>query len=53
MCAYNVRASKRIDFEPATGRERTLNHVREIGIWLWGLSAIFLVVLMAKQVLFE
>lgn len=53
MCAYNVRASKRVDLEPASGRERMLNHAREIGIWICGLSAMLLVYLLAKQVLFQ
>lgn len=53
MCAYNVRHSKRVDFDPATGSERTLNLVREVGIWIGGLSAMFMVFLLAKRVLFE
>ncbi len=53
MCAYNVRASKRVDFDPASGRERMLNHVREIGILITGLTAMLLVYLLAKHVLFE
>jgi hypothetical protein len=52
MCAYNVRESKRVDHDPASGEARTLNLVREIGIWLLGLSAMYLVYWLARRFLF-
>lgn len=52
MCAYNVRKNKRVDYDPATGEQRTQNRWREVGIWLLGLSTMYIVFWLAKRVLF-
>jgi hypothetical protein len=52
MCAYNVRKNKRVDYDPASGEERTHNRLREVGIWLLGLSAMYIVYWLARRFLF-
>jgi hypothetical protein len=51
MCAYNVRANKRIDHDAPTREERHHDLVREVGIWVIGLTAMYLVFLLAKRFL--
>ena len=52
MCAYNVRKNKRVDNDPASGGDRTTNRVREIGIWVVGLTTMYLVYWLARRFLF-
>jgi hypothetical protein len=52
MCAYNVRKNKRVDYDPASGDDRTQNLFREIGIWVVGLLAMYLVYWLARRFLF-
>lgn len=52
MCAYNVRKNKRVDYDPASGEERSQNRFREIGIWVLGLTAMYLVYWLTRRFLF-
>lgn len=52
MCAYNVRHSRSVDHEPATGTARTRNLVREIGLWAFGIGLMYLVYWLARRFLF-
>ena len=51
MCAYNVRKNKRVDYDPATGDERTRHQVREIVLFLFGVTAIYSVYLLVRSYL--
>jgi hypothetical protein len=50
--AYNVRHSKSVDHVPATGAERTKNFLRELGVWLVCLAAMYGVYWLARTFLF-
>jgi hypothetical protein len=50
--AYNVRHSKRVDHEPATGVERQVNLVREVAAWTIGLAVMLFVFWLARRYLF-
>jgi hypothetical protein len=52
MCAYNVRKNRSIDHQPAKGAERTLNLLREAGIWLLGAVLMYAVYWLARRFLF-
>ena len=52
MCAYNVRRSKQVDHEPARGPERTINLIREAGVWALALAVAYGVFLLARRFLF-
>lgn len=52
MCAYNVRINKRVDYDPASGVDRTANLAREIAIWVVGLMMMYLVYWLARTFLF-
>ena len=52
MCAYNVRESKRVDHDPATGLERRMDSMREIGAWAVGLLVMYLVYWLVRRFLF-
>ncbi len=52
MCAYNVRKSGKVDFDPATGTERALNRVREAGILVVVAGLMYLVYWLARRFLF-
>ncbi len=50
--AYNVRHSKRVDHEPATGLERQAHLVREAAAWMLGLAVMLFVFWLARRYLF-
>lgn len=52
MCAYNVRKNKSVDYEPASGEQRKRNRFREIGIWLLGFGAMYVVYWLTRKYLF-
>ncbi len=52
MCAYNVRHSKSVDHEPATGPERQKNRLQEIAAWAFGLGVMYLDYWLARRFLF-
>jgi hypothetical protein len=52
MCAYNVRKNKSVDHEPPSGPARTLDLIREAGIWSLGLGVMYLVYWLAQRFLF-
>jgi hypothetical protein len=51
MCAYNVRRNKSLDHDPAAGRARKANLLREIGVYGLGLLAIGLVIWLVRRYL--
>jgi len=51
MCAYNVRKNKRVDYDPPSDHERAHNQLWEMGIILFGLTAMALVAWLALRVL--
>jgi hypothetical protein len=50
--AYNIRKNKSVDHEPATGAERQMNGLQELGAWAFGLVVMFLVYLLVRRFLF-
>lgn len=50
--AYNVRKNKRVDYDPPTDHERAQHQLRELGVILFGLTAIAMVFWLAQRVLF-
>ncbi|MEO8633808.1 MAG: hypothetical protein ABI587_00885 [Gemmatimonadales bacterium] len=50
--AYNIRKNKSVDHEPASGNERKLNGLREVGSLAFGLLVMFLVYLLVRRFLF-
>lgn len=50
--AYNVRHSKSLNHDPATGNEREANRVREIGAWVVGAGVMYLVYVLVRRYLF-
>jgi hypothetical protein len=52
MCAYNVRKSGKVDYDPATGPDLTLNRVREVGAWALGIGLMYLVYWLVRRFLF-
>ena len=48
MCAYNVRKNKRVDYDPATGDERTRHQLQEIVLLLLGVVAMYSLYLLAR-----
>jgi len=52
MCAYNVRKSGKVDYDPASGTDRTLNHFREVGVLLIIAALMYLVYWLVRRFLF-
>ncbi len=52
MCAYNVRQRQTLDHDPATGPDRRRDRLRELGLWLFGATALYLVYWVARRILF-
>jgi hypothetical protein len=50
--AYNIRQSRRVDHDPATGLERQYNLMRELGAWGLGLLVMCTVLWLAHRYLF-
>ncbi len=50
--AYNVRHSKSLNHDPATGTEREANRLREIGAWAVGVVVMFVVYWLVRRYLF-
>lgn len=53
MCAYNVRKNGTVDHDPASGSDRRLNLLRELGIVLAGVALLYLVYWLARRFLFS
>lgn len=51
MCAYNVRQSKSLNHDPATGPARQANQIKEAGVWAVGLAAMYLVYSLVRHYL--
>ena len=51
MCAYNVRKNKSLDHDPAEGRGRRLNQLREVGAWTVGIAVMYLVYRLVRHFL--
>jgi hypothetical protein len=52
MCAYNIRRTKQVDHDPATGKARMRNLVRELGIVAIGVGLLYFVYWLARRYLF-
>jgi hypothetical protein len=52
MCAYNVRKSGKVDYDPATGTERTANRFMEVGILIFGGALMYFVYWLVRTFLF-
>lgn len=52
MCAYNVRKSGKVDYDPATGTDRTLNRFREGGVLVIGALLMYFVYWLVRRFLF-
>ena len=50
--AYNIRHSRSVDHDPATGVERQYNMMRELGALLFGFAVMGTVVWLAHRYLF-
>ena len=50
--AYNVRQSKSLDHDPASGHQLEGNKLRELGAWVVGLGAMYLVYWLVRRYLF-
>jgi hypothetical protein len=53
MCAYNVRANKRVDHDPATGDDRAHNQAQEARMVIFGVTMMGLVFWLAHRFLFQ
>ncbi len=52
MCAYNVRKSGKVDYDPASGTDRTLNRFREVAVLLVIAALMYLVYWLVRRFLF-
>jgi hypothetical protein len=50
--AYNVRHSKSVDHQPASGLERQANLLREVVVWSLGIAALWVVFVLVRRYLF-
>ncbi len=50
--AYNVRQSKSINHDPASGNARDANRMREVGAWALGAGVAYVVYWLARRYLF-
>ena len=51
MCAYNVRHSKSVDHDPATGPARQAQRLKEAVAWAIGIAAMGLVYWLVRHYL--
>ena len=51
MCAYNVRQSKSLNHDPATGRARRINRIKEAAAWAIGIAVMYLVYRLVRHYL--
>jgi hypothetical protein len=49
--AYNVRHSKSINHDPATGNALDVNRLREVGAWAFGVAVMYLVYWLTRRYL--
>ena len=52
MCAYNVRKSGKVDYDPATGPDKAMNRLREVGTLVVVAGLMYLVYWLVRRYLF-
>lgn len=52
MCAYNIRRTRRVDHDPASGFRRALNLLPEILAWALGIAVLYGVYWLVRRYLF-